>query len=436
MGTSGVQPRLVDPGYITSRAKVLRSRLWELIQESQYQVDEISATTRTERLEKLEKDMGYLARESWATYDDLFGHGITREMKRDYEKKIRPPGLISVNRCRGDKTTLPWAALYDLYLDAENLSRVKLCSLIKSELESHWTDDMEEYHDFADWLDNPKGCRENPRCPLNDEDNREFTICPFGFWGFRHQISQPQQLVSTNSQGEVPQGITRSVRDGFTTRFNQTIFLKSENQQKIKVALGLHPEIDHADEWVETFEGLLHSGIEISASTDRDEIKNILEQGGFHICLLYCHGRVDNASKRFMFVFNERTLAWENLDSDSQWPIEPKPLVILNACNTVSTTPEVLYRMLDGLHELGASGVVGTEISVSPKLAYEFIRDTMKYFLVEGASIGEAFLKERITFLRHYSPLGLVYSYYAPSGLHLHQQGSCRWCESHGIHDG
>jgi hypothetical protein len=433
MGTTGCKPRLVNPNYVRSRANIIRDRLWRIIKESQYQVDELSPTTRTELLEKLEKDLAKLAGEGWSTFDDLFLHEVTRDMKRNYESKLRPPGLISINRCRGDKTTLPWAALYDLYVDAADLSRLKLCPIIKAQLEDHWTEDLEHYNKFADWLDNPQGCQDNPNCPLKNKDLRPYTICPFGFWGFRHQISQPHQLINSTSQEEVPSVIAHSVRDGNGTRFNQTIFLKSNNNQRIKVALGVHQEIEHADQWVAAFESLQPGSIQTFASNNRDEIKRQLEQGGFHIYLLYCHGRVDNVSKRFELDFGSRTLSWENLNPDAQWPLEPKSLVIMNACNTVSTTPEVLYRMLDGLHELGASGVIGTEIKVSPKLAYKFILAIMDSFIVEGASIGEAFLEERKALLRDYSPLGLVYSYYAPAALHLHQENNCRWCAAHGI---
>jgi hypothetical protein len=51
--------------------------------------------------------------------------------------------------------------------------------------------------------------------------------------------------------------------------------------------------------------------------------------------------------------------------------------------------------------------------------------------VLDGASLGEAFLSARLHLLRQYNPLGLAYSFYAPGTLHLHDPQSCAWCKAH-----
>ncbi len=92
----------------------------------------------------------------------------------------------------------------------------------------------------------------------------------------------------------------------------------------------------------------------------------------------------------------------------------------------------MVHGLLDRLHELGASGVVGTEIQVYPSLAYPFGLALIERVL-NGDSLGEAFLAERKELLRKFSPLGLAYTYYAAAGLHIHVEGSCAWCTAHHV---
>jgi len=76
---------------------------------------------------------------------------------------------------------------------------------------------------------------------------------------------------------------------------------------------------------------------------------------------------------------------------------------------------------MNTLRTMGASGVVGTEIKVLTDLARP-IGLQLLHHLLNGMSIGEAFLKVRKDLLRELNPLGLAYSYYSPATLHLHDQ--------------
>src|SRR5690606_39245277 len=102
---------------------------------------------------------------------------------------------------------------------------LRLCPVFRAELEGHWPDETGQYRAQADWLDNPDGCRANPRCPLNVKDE-VLTICPMGFWGLRHQISQPLQAVQPAPSGQVPQELAYAGGKNGGWRFDKTIFLR------------------------------------------------------------------------------------------------------------------------------------------------------------------------------------------------------------------
>jgi hypothetical protein len=350
---------------------------------------------------------------------------------------MRPPGLVAINRCRSEKTTIPWATIYDREVDTEKQDLLRLCPVFKAELEAHWSEDMAQYSPHRDWLDNPQGCQRNPRCPLasNDENATVLIVCPFGFWGFRHQISQPLQMVQPTPVGQIPAEIARAGGDGGASSFDSTIFLRRGKDERLKLAIGVHPGLSQANRLPVDITALRPNELEVTFESARDRVLEMLKRGGFHFYILYCHGDCDERERKFKLVFgplaDERAISCENLNPlKIAWPEQPKPLVLLNGCETVAVTPEIAHGLLERLHELGAAGVVGAEIQVYPHLAYPFGLDILERLLC-GASVGEAFLEERKELLRKFNPLGLAYTYYAPAALHLHVEGACGWCAAH-----
>jgi hypothetical protein len=109
------------------------------------------------------------------------------------------------------------------------------------------------------------------------------------------------------------------------------------------------------------------------------------------------------------------------------WSEALAPFVVLNGCETMRVTPELIHGFLGLLRQMGASGVLGSEIPVNSLLARQvgamFVRR-----LLQGFSVGESFLDIRRELLRQGNPLGLAYSYYSSAALHLHDPAGCAWC--------
>ena len=427
--------RRVDAGRLGGRAGLVRRHLLEI--EETYNFSQLSpgGGSRSQQLSRLEQDLAVLACEGWILYSELFllPGEVSKQEKIRYDQKLKTPGLVAISRCRSEKTTLPWAAIYDVEVDTGKQDQLRLCPIFKAELEGHWSEDLAQYRQQRDWLDNPQGCRLNPRCPLADP-NELLTLCPFGFWGFRHQISQPLQLVQATPVGQVPVELAHASN---ASRFDKTIFLERQSNQRLKLAIGVHPGLSQAQRLPVDLVALRPNEIEVTFEDTRDRVLDLLKQGGFHFYIFYCHGDRDESEKKFKLVFgplaDERSISSENLNPlKISWPDQPKPLVLLNGCETVAVSPEMVHGLLDRLHELGASGVVGTEIQVYPSLAYPFGLALIERVL-NGDSLGEAFLAERKEMLRKFSPLGLAYTYYAAAGLHIHIEGSCAWCTAHNV---
>jgi hypothetical protein len=107
-----------------------------------------------------------------------------------------------------------------------------------------------------------------------------------------------------------------------------------------------------------------------------------------------------------------------------------KPLVMLNACQTVDSSDElrVYYNLPQAFIDSGAAAVVATACPVPDVFAAEFARVFYEYFLAgvdpltgkpavpSGAKlpIGEALRRTRLYFMiKHRNPLGLAYGLYS-----------------------
>jgi hypothetical protein len=81
------------------------------------------------------------------------------------------------------------------------------------------------------------------------------------------------------------------------------------------------------------------------------------------------------------------------------------------------------------LHLVGALGIVGSEIKLKTDLATAFGVLWMELIL-DGLPAGQAMLRLRRRLERQGNPLGLAYSLYAPTGLHLHESTGCPTCQA------
>jgi hypothetical protein len=282
----------------------------------------------------------------------------------------------------------------------------------------------------SDLLGNPAACRSQANCPLNGPERR-LTVCPFGFWGFVHQIEQPIQHLNPKTGDQVPPELNTPQA---AASFNQDVFIQPDSSTKVHVAIGAYPGIPNSTEHFNEIRATAPPEIlRLEISDDRDQVLSMLEEGGRQIYYYYCHGVIRNGEFRLKLgpLGSDSYLSAADLDPrESRWQVGFRPLVIINGCETMRLTPELIHGFLGVLKGMGAAGVVGTEIPVNILLARPFGFRLMQH-LIGSASIGEAFLEIRRHLARQANPLGLAYSFYAPAALHIHHQANCQWCARH-----
>ena len=342
--------------------------------------------------------------------------------------KDKDQQLISIARTHG-KWSLPWAAMYDLYLDVGKPLDHEVCQVFESQLAENWAADGSPQPQRADLLDDPVACRAQANCPLRDSKKRAVTVCPFGFWGFRHQIEQPLQHVTATAADQVPEEMQSAAS-------SQASLIIRRPDEALRVAAGFFPFPDfeaHADQ----LETVVGSGFEWA--DDRDDIMDLLyDADGHHLFYFYCHGVPGEA---FALEVGPDESPHNHIEAASierelmHWAsaTTPQPLVILVACDSIAMRPDLMYGLFDVFRNAKASGVIGAEISIGTTLGREFGTGLVEA-LSNGHAVGEAFLSLRHDLLRRHNPLGLAFTSFAPGTLHIHDAtGECSWCVDHGL---
>jgi hypothetical protein len=362
--------------------------------------------------------------------------------------KLSPGDIVTVARCRGESTTLPWALLYDRHLDPRSGVPLRLCSVFAKALREHnqrasqsappasgaaggAASSTSPPDSLADVLRDPAMCQTSPECRLLSEAERAVTVCPFAFWGFRLQIEQPLQQVPPTDPARLPQAVPDA-------SFAQSSFVRRSRDEKLRLAIAAYP-FDDATTHHAAIKGLGGPTVlEVRYTDTREDVLQLLYSSGFHVYYFYCHGVTQNDT--FSLKLGPKGApgfisAAELERKRIPWRQEPKPLVILNGCETMAVVPEKIHDFLYKLKNAGAAGVIGSEIPIDTRLARPFGEGLLQR-LLGGLSVGEAFLEARLLLLRQGNPLGLVYSYYSPATLHLHDPDGCRWCDKHRPSDG
>jgi len=340
--------------------------------------------------------------------------------------------LVSVARTHGH-WTVPWAALYDLPLDPVLKSQHEVCSVFTGQLAANtWEAAASDLvGEPEDLLDDPAACRAQPNCPLNDDTKRRITVCPFGFWGFRHEIEQPLQNVDGAADDELPEEMQ-------SADFSQSSFIVQQPGEQLRVAGAVYPfESRKVERDMKVLQDLFGDGFEWVEK--RDKVIRLLEsEAGHHLFYFYCHGRDDPppfALEVGPAHNSENLIVSDSIDRQAMhWrdPNTPQPFVVLIACESLAMEPEKMNVMFGKFKNAGASGLVGSEIKIGVELGHEWGTALMAA-IHDGRTAGEAFADLRKSLLRRYNPLGLVFTLYAPATLHIHPEDGCPTCTRIGV---
>lgn len=320
-------------------------------------------------------DLENLAGVGW----DLFVLIAPRSAQRNALRgMLGSTAQLQICRQEGMTLTFPWALVYDI--PVVRGAPWKPC---RKGLDADLPEDTRE-------------------CPGADEHELN-TLCPYGFWGFRHIIEQPPSrapgqrlaLVAGSGEGAPALTVARStdLHDGETRR--HVLQLRAQFEDRL---------VEHTA-W---------DTLSVALADVAD-------------CLyFYCHGRTPLAGHEapdgtvLQIGERDRIPAQDLAALHGQWTSwhTRAPLVFLNGCHTVDSGPATWLSYVDAFTDLNASGVVGTEISVHQSLAGE-VAERFWEALLERRSVGSALHSARTALLRKGNLLGLAYTAYCSSALRL-----------------
>jgi hypothetical protein len=239
-------------------------------------------------------------------------------------------------------------------------------------------------------------------CAHGDDPN---TICLSCFWGFRHILEQP---VGTTEGGK-PSSIVREIKSAGKPTATMNVYVGDDFK------LGAQHQ-----NWVTA--QIKNKGGELISSDELVEVQAGLRQPQ-QLCYFYCHGGASPESVNPWLTVgkDERLMPPDlfGLSLHKYWRAKDvRPLVFINACHSIEFTPEALSSFLQRFATSGASGIIGTEISVFEPLAVEFGQGLIQAFL-NGEPIGQVVQRLRWQLLLKRNVLGLVYTPYCYADLHL-----------------
>jgi CHAT domain len=259
--------------------------------------------------------------------------------------------------------------------------------------------------------ESPKSCREQGDCPLGKVETARTTVCPFGFWGFRHEI---ELRLRPTAGGVAPIDRTK-IPATAKPAAAAAMYAFSESKAHLD-ALGQ----------------IVDAG---TALSDRDAVLAALRAGDRSLYYFFCHAdddkdvRLTVATDQFL---EPGSIAARYEAEDDGWALaawdKARPLVFLNACQSIALEAQLISPFLDKFVALGASALVGTEVRVFTELAADFGAALLRRMIAEHETLGTALLRVRRRMLGQGNPMGLAYAAYGSAALHFHEVGCA--CEA------
>jgi hypothetical protein len=345
-----------------------------------------------------EADLRALAKEGSALYLRLFASrgedvAVARTLpallRQEARLRGRPP-VLEVVDARGDEHSMLWALAYDLPLGGDP-ARYRMCRSVAQ---------------FG-----PGGDGESvpAYCPYEDEHPKGNVVCPFGFWGLSCLIEQPPDTGRNLESVVTSDGNELSVRLAADSSLDRGIAARHVAQLRQRLTEPVFGQLP---------------------VTTEDELATALGPATVDVLYLYCHSgyeqRGAGAADRYL-TFGDYYVEAQNVNlwamtvwPDPHWP-QRHPLVVLNGCHTTESTSGTLNNFVTAFTRwAGASGVLGTEITLEQGLA-GWASEEFLTAMASGATVGDALRRARWTMFRRGNVMGFAYTPYCLANLALRQ---------------
>ena len=337
----------------------------------------------------LGKDLIKLAKVGYDSYDQIIHNFTNGEVDAEaLAELMRIPGLVQLALKSEGRLFLPLAIIYDHKLDTGQPDKnLHLCdSFQKSTVDEGPLQDQECFIG---------------KCPNRENDK---VVCPSGFWGFRHLIGIPISIGTGKDEADHVPGIINQI-----------------DKPEVTIGVCTDPQFKRREPHMMKLRRIFKGGHVHEADT-RNAVINLMKDVSSQAIYFYCHGG-RNGQTPFIKVGDLKgpELRRSTLrDKKVKWS-QSRPLVFINGCHTTDLEPDKAFDLVSGfIRTAGASGVIGTEITIFERLAVDFAEEFFRAFTREGKSVAESIKIARIHLLKaKLNPLGLVYVPFALANLCL-----------------
>lgn len=337
-------------------------------------------------------DLRVLAASGRVLYDKAFSQSSqsTEPSFIDYLRKLksalRSRAVIQIATSGLTQYVYPWALVYDYRL--RDPDHADYCEVLA--------------RGAFPWADGP-----SERCPF-DSKHTDNILCPYGFWGLRHVIEQPLSALPPGQTDVEQWGEPRASASTDALQFSAVVTRDVRIAQLVK---------DHLTEL-----GALGSVVPLDGSDSWQQVQQELQDA----TLLYflCHGkRDDTKAESYLGIGKLGNVASERIyPSDlTDWAVDKTdtipalknaPFVFINGCQTAGLTSDDLVNFVQSFAGLGASGVMGTEVSVPVDFATSFALALFDKIKAANPEIGQALYETRWDFALNGNLFGLIYTPY------------------------
>ena len=335
--------------------------------------------------DRLRGDLARLAINGWRFYDACVATLAGGEAEgRTLASYIVKPAFVQIALKHSAELVLPSALFYDIPVDTSTpMARIRLCDA------------------FVEALDGKAPLADAPcfrgACPTRAAPDLS-TVCPSGFWGFRHFLGMPVSLLPEPGVGDPQQPAEPAV----------TIWY--QGHPALHAAVSMDKRFTRREDHLEALHRLFPDPGYHCARNLQDTLSGMRDTPA-HLVYFYCHGGLadglpylalgeDGGPPFTSDMIRAYSIVWE----------VPRPLVFINGCHTVAVEPEQAFNFVSRLVETaGAAGVIGTEISNFEDVAQPFA-ETCIAELLAGRPVGEALRTARLALLHQENPLGLLYT--------------------------
>lgn len=341
-------------------------------------------------------DLLTLAEHGQQLYDAVFSD-LTNAQKKALDDAVAESIPIQIARTGGPPNfVFPWGLVYDYPLVTR--SDYRFCPIIEE-----WNSD---------------GRRDNRRtdanCPHRHKPmHRENVLCPYGFWGLRHRIEQPPNLQEKTAHSD---------------QVERIIHIEAGDELLLHAAFTTDTALDRRqlDAHATRLSKIGKLRFAPPPATDWGGVRALLKDT--RLVYFLCHGEFDDLrgipyigvglrdGQPQHRVYPDRLGAFFRKHIDPAVWSRNSPLIFINGCHTADLVPGQLLNFISTFSSAGASGVIGTEVSVVLPVAAE-VGEMLLESLANGHAVADAIRAMRWSLANRGNLLGLAYTPYCFADL-------------------